>query len=1073
MGLLEGAGFSKSNPYFIVQQGKVNALCTMSDEERLSLLKEVAGTTVYDEKKSESLTKMEENKSSIEKINEMLTYIDTRLEELQDEKEELNRYQNLDRERRAVEYTVYDYELRTARQDLDDLVQKRQEEAEYLNKLHEIALSTHDEIRAIETKMKQKTNNLRRNKASLLSLEEVKTEKFTAKSKLEIEVNELIEDLKSRRETKKLSQKKITELHREISRVEKILENEIQPKYEKNKKEVIQLTTQKQEKQQILEGLFAKQNRSHSFNTQKDRDEFILSQIKELEDNLKEKKSLLESNERSIVNLKNTINREEMEQKKKTDDMNKMNLHIDQLTETLDSKKRFRNELAESRREGWRLLDECSEKGAEAREDLRRLQSELRKVTPRATSMGLEALKRIVAEESLENRYFGPIMDNFELIKDVYSTAVEVAAGNALFHVIVDTDSTAAQLMKRLENEQLGRVTFLPLNQLRSENGLEYPSSEDNVTSLLSTCIRYDNHVDLAMKHVFGRKLLARNVEVASHWSQRCKMDAITLDGDLCSSKGSLTGGYVDVGKSRLRIHANLKSAKQIFSNLESEQKKMQAKATSIDQNVSAVMGEMQKFEAKRAALIHALTKVEDEVEMFGQTSADRRKNLTNIESEVVPALNSEINSLVSQITSLTGEIGTELTSSLSAKEKKLMESTKKDMSVLDEEIEIENRKLEEISVERQKLKSLLDDNLMKRKGELEEAIAGTTSKRRRERNIVQTEEELKQRRDDLDNAERETNELEQKLEICRDNDHKMRDELNSLKNELDKLKSKDENNRTALESTTENGEKLLTKRSILIGKRETNIKKIQELGSLPPASELTKYSRLSISKLMKKLDTVNKELKKYSHVNKKAYDQFVNFNDQREGLLNRKKDLDRGAQKVEELVESLDRKKDEAINRTFRGVSSHFKDVFKELVPNGSGELIMRTGLPEDGNPIETSDTNNLDVSLYRGIGIKVRFSSVGENFLMSQLSGGQKALVALALIFSIQRCDPAPFYLFDELDQALDSTYRASVANLIKKQSNSSENPTQFICSTFRPELVNVADRCYGISHQNKVCL
>lgn len=185
-----------------------------------------------------------------------------------------------------------------------------------------------------------------------------------------------------------------------------------------------------------------------------------------------------------------------------------------------------------------------------------------------------------------------------------------------------------------------------------------------------------------------------------------------------------------------------------------------------------------------------------------------------------------------------------------------------------------------------------------------------------------------------------------------------------------------------------------------------------------------------------------------------------------------------------------MDRKKDEAITRTFRGVSKHFAEVFKELVPLGSGELIMRTAIDEtiDGNNGEediSSDEDmsseeksvlkkqleSTDVSLYRGVGIKVRFSAVGENFIMSQLSGGQKALVAMALIFSIQRCDPAPFYIFDELDQALDSTYRQAVANVIHQQANNPDNPTQFIMSTFRPELVRVAKNCYGISHQNKV--
>lgn len=267
-------------------------------------------------------------------------------------------------------------------------------------------------------------------------------------------------------------------------------------------------------------------------------------------------------------------------------------------------------------------------------------------------------------------------------------------------------------------------------------------------------------------------------------------------------------------------------------------------------------------------------------------------------------------------------------------------------------------------------------------------------------------------------------------------------------------------------------------------------MRKIQELGSLPPPSELESYTHMGISELMRHLETVNKNLKKYSHVNKKAYDQYVNFSEQRDSLLKRKEELDKGAEKVKELIESLDRQKDEAINRTFRGVSSHFKDVFKELVPNGAGELIMKMAMDimeEDEGEIgaaesqETEeagqsgkekafDKTNPDVSLYRGVAIKVRFTALGENFLMSQLSGGQKALVALALIFAIQRCDPAPFYIFDELDQALDSTYRAAVANVIQRQTRSAQEPAQFIVTTFRPELVAVADECFGISHQNK---
>uniref|UniRef100_A0A6V1TI32 RecF/RecN/SMC N-terminal domain-containing protein n=1 Tax=Heterosigma akashiwo TaxID=2829 RepID=A0A6V1TI32_HETAK len=267
----------------------------------------------------------------------------------------------------------------------------------------------------------------------------------------------------------------------------------------------------------------------------------------------------------------------------------------------------------------------------------------------------------------------------------------------------------------------------------------------------------------------------------------------------------------------------------------------------------------------------------------------------------------------------------------------------------------------------------------------------------------------------------------------------------------------------------------MLNKRGMLLQKREDNTRKIQELGSLP-AAEVESHKDRSIKDLMKRLHKCNEKLKKFSHVNKKALDQYVNFSEQRGLLMERRDEVDRGAKAIEELIEHLDQQKDEAILRTFKGVSHHFSEVFKSLVPDGKGEMLMKTAADqneEDDGAEESKggDSSPTSVNQFVGVQIRVSFSGDGEQFLMSQLSGGQKALVALAIIFAIQRCDPAPFYLFDELDQALDSSYRAQVAALIQQQARDEDNPAQFITSTFRPELVSVADKTYGISHQNKV--
>lgn len=163
--------------------------------------------------------------------------------------------------------------------------------------------------------------------------------------------------------------------------------------------------------------------------------------------------------------------------------------------------------------------------------------------------------------------------------------------------------------------------------------------------------------------------------------------------------------------------------------------------------------------------------------------------------------------------------------------------------------------------------------------------------------------------------------------------------------------------------------------------------------------------------------------------------------------------------------MNNLEMRKVEAIQFTFRQVANNFTKVFKKLVPHGSGHLVLRTSNDHNGdngdNEVSTSDD-------FTGIGIRVSFTGGdAEMREMNQLSGGQKSLVALALIFAIQKCDPAPFYLFDEIDQALDAQHRKAVADMIHELSDNA----QFITTTFRPELLENAHKFYGVRFRNKV--
>lgn len=178
-----------------------------------------------------------------------------------------------------------------------------------------------------------------------------------------------------------------------------------------------------------------------------------------------------------------------------------------------------------------------------------------------------------------------------------------------------------------------------------------------------------------------------------------------------------------------------------------------------------------------------------------------------------------------------------------------------------------------------------------------------------------------------------------------------------------------------------------------------------------------------------------------------------------------------------------MDHRKDEAIERTFKQVSKEFASIFERLVPAGRGRLVIQRKTDRVQQDEDSDEEARQSVESYAGVGISVSFNSKhDEQQRIQQLSGGQKSLCALALVFAIQQCDPAPFYLFDEIDANLDAQYRTAVANMLQEisdqQTQAEEDGDaegggmsgQFICTTFRPEMLLVADKCYGVTFHNK---
>jgi structural maintenance of chromosome 3 (chondroitin sulfate proteoglycan 6) len=515
----------------------------------------------------------------------------------------------------------------------------------------------------------------------------------------------------------------------------------------------------------------------------------------------------------------------------------------------------------------------------------------------------------------------------------------------------------------------------------------------------------------------------------------------------------------------------------------EDEAKKIRYAATQADQHVANLMGEMQKVEAERTHVLDMYEQMQtDHARLKGQVTADEahvaeKKTFLHAQAE-------ETQSLEAKHQSCHDELKQAMADGLSAAENARLTALTTTLENLKESERVAHRELEHVRSKKAHGETRLETHLRRRANEiralLEEnsLLALHATERKTSANMKSVDVEDAKRAEAQ--HQRRCEQMDKDMAACEASLMHARTDVERLEAQLAHLKAR-------VRQETSKAEKVLSTRRRLLQKRDDLMRDIRELGTLP-MSELEKvqaaFEHKHPESVSKRFHRVTERLQSFSHVNKKALDQYVSFREQRSTLLARKEELEHGDASIQELIDVLDRRKDEAILRTFKGVSHHFSQVFRELVPTGEGKmLILRSDADESmppppplsqnhiEQPPQQQQHQNVDTSTFVGVQIKVSFRGEGDSYLMQQLSGGQKALVALAFIFAIQRCDPAPFYLFDEIDQALDSTHRAAVAALIHRQAHSEENPAQFITSTFRPEMVMVADQFYGIGHQNKI--
>lgn len=293
MNVLESAGFSRSNPYYIVKQGKINQMATAPDPQRLKILREVAGTRIYDERKEESRTVLRETENKLEKIKDLIKYIEEKLETLEGEKEELKEYQKWDKMRRALEYTIFNTELEEARKSQTALETRRENSSLVAEKLREQMQLSTTRIKELNRDLREVKTKLQTYKDEKEALQHEHGTFLKEKTRLELHIKDLKDEVEGDASSKRRAETELLTLKEKITEKQAEL-NLIKPDYEEMKKLEEECNRQLHQKEQKRSELYAKQGRGSQFTSKGERDKWIQSELKSLQRNIQDKRNQIE-----------------------------------------------------------------------------------------------------------------------------------------------------------------------------------------------------------------------------------------------------------------------------------------------------------------------------------------------------------------------------------------------------------------------------------------------------------------------------------------------------------------------------------------------------------------------------------------------------------------------------------------------------------------------------------------------------------------------------------------------------------------------------------------------------------
>jgi len=1024
--------------YNIVQQGDVTSLIEMGSIDRRRLIDDISGISNFDNDIKKAEKEKEEVDSNLERIKIILNEISNQINQLKDERDEAFKYKELkDRlyETKAKIAFKKKQDVETQISEINKQIESYESEKvkldEKSNELKKQFAEAQEELQGIEKKIGEVGGEEVKEikvKIDAIRSEEIKVAERINYSKDEIvEIQKEINDVKSNLESiekelqENTSQKE--ELEKQINDKKVELENK-----EKELNVLKEEIAQSDDKSMDLAHELAKMRQEH------DEKNSELHELKLNHDRFAEKIKVLELQIAETQETKSTyefelkdINWQSDEYKKDSKEKNKK---LNDFEKKLFEKKKRESEISEQ-------LVDLDNAIRILQRDQAKLQAEfdaLQSVQGRYNVTVNAILK--ARNDGVLNGIHGTIAELAQVDKK-YETAVEVAAGSRMQSIVVDSDEVASKAIKFLQKEKLGRATFLPLNKMIAGNPrgkalmvVKDPEAHGFAINL----VKFKEEYRGAFWYVLGDTIIVNTLDDARRLMGGVRL--VDIKGSLIEASGAMVGGSLPKGqltfskadRNKLEeVTKELQNAIDSQDKLSNELTELKKEIVEIENNLREIKTQVDK-EIQVKDLDLRNKEFTGKLDIINKDLGGKIKEKEELENKKL-----EINTKIEEFEKRIEELNT-------IKEEKgkiLLKGTKKELAQKTRALEEEVSNLQENFLRISSEKEALDKKielLDERKNELTN-------------NIKNKGDEIEKNKNQINGLKDSRSSYNDELKALLVVEENMTGKMKDLTDQRDKIYKKSitfENDLDKINTRIESYYDLISRAKYRIPTLEDSIKEIEQELKLYNI-EITETNLPNVEALKDTIKSIEESMRELEPVNMRALEEYEHQSERKGKLDEDVSHLKEQKKNLIKLVNEVTEKKKEKFFEIYDVVNKNFKDIYAQLSEGGEAEL-------------QLEDPDNIFES---GLTIKARPRGK-KVLLLSALSGGEKSIASIAFIFAIQRYDPSPFYVLDEVDMFLDGVNAETVSRMVKQKAQDS----QFIMVTLRKIAIKEADYIYGVT-------